>query len=162
MGETRRRSWRSGKAGVVCRSDRCVHGVLSNHSLESLRLAGCAYGCSWPDRHHSDWRWLSERVLIVPVVGFALIAFLTSWMYVARQRSGGGWRRHWPKALIERIADDLPRGTRPFSSSAAAQFWFEWRRSGSLLPLCAGALLLVVIGPLSWHMRNDPASTLRI
>ena len=106
--------------------------------------------------------WLSERVLIVPVVGFALIAFLTSWMYVARQRSGGGWRRHWPKALIERIADDLPRGTRPFSSSAAAQFWFEWRRSGSLLPLCAGALLLVVIGPLSWHMRNDPASTLRI
>ena len=128
--------------------------------LIAIILIGVGFLPSFPPEVLSPW--LSERVLIVPVVGFALIAFLTSWMYVARQRSGGGWRRHWPKALIERIADDLPRGTRPFSSSAAAQFWFEWRRSGSLLPLCAGALLLVVIGPLSWHMRNDPASTLRI
>src|SRR5204862_7850195 len=49
-----------------------------------------------------------------------------------------------------------------FASPAAAQFWFEWRRSGSLLPFCIGAMLILVIGPLSWHLKDEPADTLWI
>ena len=106
--------------------------------------------------------WLSESVLSMLLAGLTLIAFLAAWISVGRQRCGGGRRRNRFKALIERIADALPRRKKGFRSPAAAQFWFEWRRSGLLLPLCIGALLVVVIGPLSWHMRDDPAGTLWI
>ena len=108
--------------------------------------------------------WLSERVLMVAVGGLALIAFLGAWMGVARQRSGGGGGGLPTKGHIKRIADIdiLPRRTRLFDSPAAAQFWFEWRRSGLLLPLLIGGLLLAVIGPLSWGLENDSGTTLRI
>ena len=106
--------------------------------------------------------WLSEKVLIALLVGLSLVAFVAAWICVARQRCGGGRRRNWLKALIERIADALPRRRKGFASPAAAQFWFEWRRSGLLLPLCIGAMLILLIGPLSWIMRKDSDSTLWI
>jgi hypothetical protein len=106
--------------------------------------------------------WFSERVLSVAVAGLALISFLGAWMGVARQRYGGGSGHYRNKGRIGQIADALPRRTRLFASAAAAQFWFEWRRSGLLLPLLTGALLLVLIGPLSWELRNDSGITLRI
>lgn len=106
--------------------------------------------------------WLSEAVLITLLAGLALIAFLGAWLCVARQRWGGGQRRNSLRVLIERAADALPRRRQIFRTPAAAQFWFEWRRAGLLLPLCIGVLLLAVIGPISWHSRKDPAGTLWI
>jgi multisubunit Na+/H+ antiporter MnhC subunit len=97
---------------------------------------------------------LSEKVLIALLIALALVAFLISWICVAHQRCGGGRRRNWLKALIERIADALPSRGKDFHSPAAAQYWFEWRRSGLLLPLCIGAMLILVIGPISWHLKN--------
>jgi hypothetical protein len=99
--------------------------------------------------------WFSESVLIPLLVGAAALAFIAAWNCVARQRRGGGRRRNWFKAAIERISDAMPRRRAAFRSSAAAQFWFEWRRAGWTLPLSVGALLLLVIGPISWHMRDD-------
>lgn len=128
--------------------------------LIAIILIGVGLLPSFPREALSPW--LSENFLIAQVAGLALIAFLAAWMVVARQRCGGGRGRHRLKALIGRIADVLPRRYRCFGSPAGAQFWFEWRRSGLLLPLCIGALLLLVIGPLSWHMRNEADSTLRI
>jgi hypothetical protein len=106
--------------------------------------------------------WLRENYLAVWLIATAFGGFITSWIYVGRQRSGGGSGRHWTTPVVDRISDVLPRRTAPFSSAAAAHFWFEWRNSGFLLPLLVGAMLIAVIGPLSWFMRNDGGNTMRI
>jgi hypothetical protein len=43
-----------------------------------------------------------------------------------------------------------------FPSRVAAQAWFEWRRSGQVLPTLVAVLLVLLIAPLSWFMRGDP------
>jgi hypothetical protein len=58
--------------------------------------------------------------------------------------------------------DVLPRRKRGFRSPASAQFWLEWRRSGMLLPLLIGALLIVFIGPIAWTTANTPGASLWI
>jgi hypothetical protein len=106
--------------------------------------------------------WLSEKVLSALLVALALAGFVISWICVARQRRGGGRRGNWFKALVEKVSSALPRRTKSFSSAAGAQFWFEWRHSGWLLPGCIAAMLIVVVGPLSWVLRKDSDSTLWI
>ena len=103
--------------------------------------------------------WFSETRLIAILLFLAFIAFIVAWRTVARQRCGGGLRRHWIKILLERITDALPRRAKDFSSPAAAQFWFEWRRAGLLLPVCTSLVLAVIFGPFSWFCRNDPQAT---
>jgi hypothetical protein len=105
---------------------------------------------------------LSQTEFAGSLVGLAFAAFLTSWIYVARQRSGSS-------AILGRITwlalpvwKHLPRRDRIFSSAQAAQFWLEWRRSGFVLPLLVGCLLALVITPLSWFLRNDGSDSLRI
>jgi len=102
--------------------------------------------------------WFSENILVTLLSGLAAAAFVVAWVCIAQQRCGGGKRRSWLKSLIERITDALPRRKKDFRSPASAQFWFEWRRAGALLPSCVGALLLLVIGPLSWFLRDDSGS----
>ena len=103
--------------------------------------------------------WFSEGRLIPIVLGTLPIAFVTAWASVARQRHGGGRRGNWIKGFVEWLVDVLPRRTKDFKSPAAAQFWFEWRRAGLLLPACVGFALLVVISPLTWRFRNDQQFT---
>lgn len=100
--------------------------------------------------------WMSLDHLIPIVVATIPIAFISAWIAVARQRHGGGRRRNVVKALIEWIGDHLPHRTKDFSSPAAAQFWFEWRRAGLLLPAAVAFALFVVIAPISWETRDDP------
>ena len=104
--------------------------------------------------------WFSEKRLTVIIGGLALLAFMISWATVARQRCGGGRRQSWFKTQLERISDALPRRVGDFGSPAAAQFWFEWRRAGLLLPACAAFALIAIIGPYSWAFRTDPRSTM--
>lgn len=99
--------------------------------------------------------WLTEKPLTVLVTAAGVAAFLAAWAVVARQRSGGGHRWNPVMALIYRIADRLPRRTKDFTSPAAAQFWFEWRRTGLLLPACTLFALVVIFGPFAWVYRND-------
>lgn len=99
--------------------------------------------------------WFSESILVGLLSGLALGAFVAAWVSVSRQRYGGGQRRNWLKSLVERVTDALPRRKRSFPSPAAAQFWYDWRRAGVLLPFCVGALLVLVIAPLSWFLRNE-------
>jgi hypothetical protein len=106
--------------------------------------------------------WHSEPFLGSMLAVVALIAFLDAWVYIARQRAGARSTLHLDEGLAEQIADALPRRKKGFDSPAAAQFWFEWRRSGSVLPVCVLGLLVLVIGPLSVLIGDDPASTLRI
>ena len=103
--------------------------------------------------------WLSERRLVPLVLGTLPLAFLAARAAVTRQRHSGGRRRHVFKALAERLMDALPRRAGDFSSPAAAQFWFEWRRAGLLLPASVAIALITVIAPLSWNFRTDPKFT---
>src|SRR5207249_3329191 len=60
--------------------------------------------------------WLAEKSSFV---GLAILAFLTAWMYVARQRSGGfgsGAGRDWLKSRAERFSDLLPKRDKVFAS----------------------------------------------
>ncbi len=105
---------------------------------------------------------LSESFLGSIVATCAVLAFLVAWLYVSRKRSGGAAGRGWIKLITEQVADWMPRRKKPFRSPAGAQFWFEWRRSGLLLPLFIAGLLALVIAPLSWRLRNEPGADLRI
>ncbi len=106
--------------------------------------------------------WFSEKRLTAIIAGMALMALGVAWAAVARQRSGGGRRQGWFKTQLEGLTDALPRRSNDFTSPAAAQFWFEWRRAGLLLPACAALALVTIIGPFSWVFRADPRSTMDI
>jgi hypothetical protein len=107
-------------------------------------------------------RRLPDATLIGWLLGVALAGFLISWAYVARERSGRSSILGWPETLIARGSYRIPTRRRVFRSALAAQFWFEWRRSGSVLPLLVGSLLGLVIFPLSWSQRNDGDGSLWI
>jgi hypothetical protein len=96
------------------------------------------------------------------VAGLAVMTFFITWIHVARQRFGGGATIDLPTSLITRFLDAQTRPEEPFRSPGAAQFWFEWRRSGLVLPLLVSGLLITVIGPISWHVRNDSGGSFQI
>ena len=106
--------------------------------------------------------WVSKGFLGVALLAWALIAFGCAWYCVCRQRCGGGRRRNWLRVLADQAIDSLPRRRGDFKSPADAQLWLEWRRSGTLLPACLGALLVLFIGPLSWCFRADAEVSLWI
>lgn len=99
--------------------------------------------------------WFSEKRLVPLMVAMAAIAFLISWAVVARQRHAGGRRRNWIATLSDKIVDAMPRRSKEFPSPAAAQFWFEWRRTGWLLPVCTLCVLAFIVFPLTWRFRTD-------
>ena len=107
-------------------------------------------------------RWLSEPVLIAFLIFSSAFAFAIAWRSIVRQRGDGGYRRNRLRALAEWLTDVMPRRRTAFRDASSAHFWFEWRSSGMLLPVCAGALLIGVIAPMSWVERNDPDGTLWI
>jgi len=129
-------------------------------SLVGTSLVGIAFVPFLP-KLPSDW-WLSEGVWISVLVLLAVLAYLIAWNAVSRQRTGGGVRQNWLKKQAELILDFLPRRRSEFRSAASAQLWFEWRRSGFLLPGAVGAMLVLVVGPLSWHLRNETSIVLWI
>ena len=100
------------------------------------------------------------HLLTLVLIGFTVIAFLGAWFSVERQRRGGARGRGLLQEQIGRLIDALPRRTRGFASPAAAQSWFEWRRGGIVLPVCSGAVLLLVFGPVSWLTRKNSEMTL--
>ena len=88
--------------------------------------------------------------IIAYFMASGVVAFAVSWTYVARQRSGGGSTSGWIHFVPQ-----LSRREKVFPSRNAAQAWFEWRRSGQMLPTLVAVLLVLLIAPLSWFMRSD-------
>ena len=83
-------------------------------------------------------RRLSEGFLGSIVATCAVVAFLIAWLYVSRQRSAGAAGRGCVSLLSEQLSNRMPRRKKPFRSPVGAQFWFEWRRGGLLLPIFIG------------------------
>ena len=103
--------------------------------------------------------WRSEPVLAGLVTASAVIAFLLALRHVRRLRSGGSQHVLRVEALGDAIGKTPAARRTSFKSPAAAQFWFEWRSSGLVLPgLVAGQMLFLVM-PVSW-LRNGADDTL--
>jgi len=116
---------------------------------------------SWPPSPTPPWR--SEAAVSTVVAALAVVVFLLAWRHIIRLRCGGGERSTSRlEPLIASTTGTLPRHQTPFASPAAAQFWFEWRCSGLVLPVLVGGALVGVVAPLSWVSRGDASGSLQL
>jgi hypothetical protein len=116
---------------------------------------------SWPPSPPPPWR--SEAAVGTVVTALAVVVFLLAWRHIIRLRCGGiGRSTYRLTPLIASTAAALPRHRTPFASPAAAQFWFEWRCSGLVLPVLVGGVLVAIVLPLSWFWRGDASGSLRL
>jgi hypothetical protein len=102
--------------------------------------------------------WAEKKTFLLAKGGLAVVALsavAVAWCSVESQRRGGGRGRGWWTTQAVRLLDALPRRHRPFASSGAAQFWFEWRRVGWMLPLFVAVAIVLALGPYSWFLRDD-------
>ena len=116
---------------------------------------------SWPPSPPPTWR--SEAAVGTIVATLAVAVFLLAWRHIIRLRCGGAGRNAYRlDESIASAANMWPPHRRPFASPVAAQFWFEWRCSGLVLPVLVGGALVAVIAPFSWFMRDDAGGALRL
>jgi hypothetical protein len=82
-----------------------------------------------------------EPTMIAIIAPQLPIAYLLAWLGVARARRGvvPDWSAAW--SVPPEVVRAIFRRRRAFRSAAAAQFWFEWRRSGRALP----AMVAIVV-----------------
>jgi hypothetical protein len=106
--------------------------------------------------------WRSEPVLAALVAGAAIMAFLLAWRHVVRVRRGGGTASRRLQRLIASAGAAIPARRSSFASHLDALFWFEWRCSGLVLPVLVGGVIVVILGPLSWLVRDNAADTFRV
>ena len=134
-----------------------------------LMIAGAAavvvYGVgllpSWPPSPPPLWR--SEAVVGTVAAALAIVVFLLAWKHIIALRCGGGGRGGSRLEPLVAVATAmLPKHESPFASPAAAQFWFEWRCSGLVLPLFVGGVVVALIAPFSWFARHDASGSLRL
>jgi hypothetical protein len=104
--------------------------------------------------------WRSEIFLAGLVAALGLVAFMLTWTYVAGVRAGGGRASFRLTSLIDRISDVQPSRRRPFGTAAGAHFWYEWRASGTVLPVVVSGVVLLIIAPTSWLASSDARYTL--
>jgi hypothetical protein len=153
--------------GIVCYQSLiwCLAGFRITRLL-ALALAGLIFMTlalipTFAEAFPQDFQKVNHSVGMV-LAGVAAAAFFGAWFAVERQRRGGGRGRGWFWARLRAALDILPRRRRKFSSASAAQFWFEWRRAGWLLPAATGFTLLAVFVPVSCFTRNEDHATLWI
>lgn len=105
---------------------------------------------------------VSEGFLTGLFAGFAVLGWTTAYVGVRHGRPGAvpDWEGIY--RLLLQLADRLPRRRQSFASAARAQVWFDWRRTGSSLPIMTGLLLPFTLVFLVFG-ENDvipPAQTL--
>ena len=135
-----------------------------------LVLAVLLFGLTWlviePNAHAGVGDWSAERAASfqnrssIALAGASALAYLVALIAVERDRRGGGivWAALWRRVC--KLIEALPRRSKPFRSLAAAQLWFERRRSGFLLPLYVGAFMALILGPIGWIVKLEgPPST---
>lgn len=108
-------------------------GFLSKALVACIVLAGLWIGLMRDDTHDATFAALPAILLLGFVAGSA---------GVSRLRRGGrssGFTRVLAPALRWRIGRE-----RRFATAQQAQFWLEWRRNGSLLPLLAACWVVLV------------------
>jgi hypothetical protein len=116
--------------------------------LLALGFGGAALAVGWLGFSKEEGANLpAHSKLCLALATTAVAAFGLAWFAVESQRRGArgewqGWRK-----LVEWLTDALPRHHRRFASRNAAQFWFEWKRHGKLVPLMTAGVLLLIMAP---------------
>jgi hypothetical protein len=105
--------------------------------------------------------WRSEIALSALVAALAAVAFLLASRHVARLRAGDA-RGDRGASLANWIAEATPARRSAFANAAAAQFWYEWRTSGMVLPALVAGYVAVGVLPMSWMARGDAAGSFRL
>jgi hypothetical protein len=108
-------------------------GFISKALAACAVLAGLWTGLLLDDTHEATFAAL-------PVI--LLLGFVAGSVGVSRLRRGGrsrGFALVLAPALRRRIGSQ-----RRFATAQQAQFWLEWRRNGSLLPLLAACWVLLI------------------
>jgi hypothetical protein len=82
---------------------------------------------------------LSQTALVAFLTPQLPIAYLCAWVAVARARRGHV--PDWSFSFAGPGTRDDERPRPPFRSTAAAQFWLEWRKHGRSLPVLVGIVV---------------------
>jgi hypothetical protein len=145
-------------AGMICYQ--AILWVLARFRIArlfALGIGGALFATAWTVFQQDFERDVLSRVIIagVPARTFlcsllatlAAVSLVAAYWVVESERRGGsrewqGWRR-----LLDFAMDALPRWKRRFASPGSAQFWFEWRRHGTVLPASTAGVLLVIMLP---------------
>lgn len=85
--------------------------------------------------------------LMIALFLTAPAAYGISLWRVGQQRHGGGVRAGGLAVFSEVPANRFLLRTRPFPSACHAVFWYEWRRTGFILPIAVGVVLAMTCIP---------------
>ena len=92
----------------------------------------------------------------VTMLAMAAVSYYAATVGVARSRCGEYLKTpeffRWLGRLLDRLLDPAPEAGLPFRSPAHAQFWFEWRQKGWVLP--AIVLFALTVGFFGWLLFN--------
>ena len=125
----------------------------------TLGIGGTVLAIGWVAFRSDADRWMVSLWLPIgddfPVrpalcailVAMSAAAFLMACVAVESERRGGIKEWSGARLLIERVVDAIPRRPLFFRSPRRAQFWFEWRRHGMLLPLATTGVLTLIMAP---------------
>ncbi len=116
---------------------------------------------------------LGDVVMVLSVAAIVL-SYGLAVAGVARDRRGGGtgWPalRHAGAAALRwlsrhpagQAAPGRTKSAAPFGSAPGAQFWFEWRRKGLILPLFVACFLAFFLGVVGPQLAIDLGDMMRI
>ncbi len=99
-----------------------------------------------------------ESVLLWSFLPGIMLSFLLGWLGIHYTRLDMLCGPPRLSNLLERIGDWFRPEVHRFKSPLAAQFWFEWRRIGYLMPLISIAVLLFMILGLCTMLAFTPAT----
>jgi hypothetical protein len=117
---------------------------------------------SWPPSPTPPWR--SEAAVGTVVAALAVVVFLLAWRHIIRPAvaAAAGAAPIDSSRSSHRLPAHCHDIKHRLASPAAAQFWFEWRCSGLVLPVLVGGALVGVIAPFSWVSRGDASGSLQL
>jgi hypothetical protein len=132
--------------------------------VAALSFVGVAFGLWFKSRYGPMFdeptrQWLDVTPAeMLSMFGAALLAYWVAVVAVARNRRGAPPVSLGIVAWIDRVLDRPPVGGRPFRSPGHAQFWFEWRRKGWIMP--AAAVFGLVVGLVIWFFASRDSKEL--
>jgi hypothetical protein len=85
---------------------------------------------------------------VMTMLAATVLAIYGACVAIARDRCGEALTSPWLRAWFERVFDTAPAVGLPFQTPAQAQFWFEWRQKGPVLP--AAVVMGLVAGSGCW------------
>lgn len=92
---------------------------------------------------------LGGYLACLPALGLAAMSG------VSLARRGDSYPWLWLQALVQMISRLAPHRRKPFVSAAQAQFWFERRKHGAVLPFFTGLILIEIGAALAIAAINE-------